>query len=62
MTRQEMVRKGAGNPSAAWQSTDMLLAILIMIALVGVVATWGATLNADAADVIQPRPQLRRVA
>jgi hypothetical protein len=40
----------------------MFLAIFIAIALIGVVATWGATLHADSADVILHRPHLRYVA
>jgi hypothetical protein len=39
----------------------MFLAIFIVIALIGVVAAWGATLHADAADVLH-RPHLRYVA
>jgi hypothetical protein len=40
----------------------MFLAIFIVIALIGVVATWGATLHADAADVVLHPPHLRHVA
>ena len=40
----------------------MVFAIFIAVALIGVVATWGATTNADSADVVEPRPSLRHVA
>ena len=40
----------------------MVFAIFIAVALIGVVASWGATTNADAADAIASRPSLRHVA
>ena len=40
----------------------MVFAIFIAIALIGVVVTWGATTDADSADVIVHRPSLRHVA
>jgi hypothetical protein len=40
----------------------MVFAIFIAIALIGVIATWGGPTDADAADVIAPRPGLRYVA
>ena len=40
----------------------MFLAIFIAIALIGVVTAWGATTDADSADVIDSRPNLRHVA
>jgi|GEM_PF-6774532 len=36
--------------------------IFIAVALIGVVAAWGATTNADSADVLAHRPSLRHVA
>jgi hypothetical protein len=40
----------------------MVFAIFIAVALIGVVVAWGATMDADSADVITHRPSLRRVA
>ncbi|MEA2555873.1 MAG: hypothetical protein QOI60_1204 [Actinomycetota bacterium] len=40
----------------------MFFAIFIAVALIVVVATWGATTNADSADVLHLSPSLRHVA
>ena len=61
-THREMTRLGTGNGGDRWQATQMVFAIFIAVALIGVVASWGATTNADAADVIASRPSLRHVA
>jgi hypothetical protein len=40
----------------------MVFAMVIAVLLIAVVATWGATTNADSADVVAPLPTLQRVA
>ncbi len=40
----------------------MFLAIFIALALIGLAAAWGATTDADSADVIDSHPYLRHFA
>ena len=40
----------------------MVFVLIVAVALIGVVASWGATTNADSADVIAPHVSLRDVA
>ena len=57
-----MTPPGTGNDGEQWQAMCMVFAIFIAVAFIGVVVAWGATMDADSADVITHRPSLRRVA